>query len=86
MVVASRGGIAEVAVTALVAPNAGRVSIQAGGRMIGRLDLQARHRALRTFVVAVPPRVGGTVVATVTTNDRRVVIDSMGVVKRPPRR
>ncbi len=82
--VPSTGGVGLVRVVAATGPGAGRLRIDVGGRTVRRLDLDRPVRDVQEFVL---PTVGvaGPVTATVTSAGRPVTVDSLGVVRRPPR-
>lgn len=82
--VPSAGGVALVRVVAATGPGLGRLRVAVGGRTLARLDLDRAKRGLKEFVLRAPGRAGA-VTATVISAGRPVSVDSLGVVRRPPR-
>lgn len=77
-----KGRPALVAVTALFAPGAGRLTIRVGGRFLGRIELDRPERRLETVLLTVPSEARGSVAATVATGRRLVAVDAIGVIRR----
>ncbi len=80
LTVRSTGAIGLVRVVALTGPGMGRLNVTVGGQKLAGINLDRSKRAMQEFVL---PAAGlsGQVRATVTSTDRPVWVDSVGVVR-----
>lgn len=82
LTVPTKGAVGLVRVVAKTGPDMGSLRVVVGGRLLGRISLASTSSGMKEFLLPAGAR-AGQVRVVVTTANRPVWVDSVGVVRRP---